>query len=293
MKLAQKLALGYYRARLRVLAVISPRRAAALAFDLFCTPFRRSDGSEPPVFKKATRLPLRVDGLEVAGYCWNRGQRKRILIVHGFESSALNFAFYINALVESGFEVIGVDAPAHGASAGRQITLPLYVRCIEALVAVTGPPAAAMAHSFGGLALMHYLETAPVANTCRTALLAPATETLSAVKSLFRLLHLSEALRPAFDEVSRQRGYKPYDYYSIRRILTNIHPPVLWVHDEEDEITPLADVRPLIAEAPANIEFMLTRGWGHRRIYREAEVQQKVISFLTAFPVAAAEHGHE
>ncbi|MFT4024893.1 MAG: alpha/beta hydrolase, partial [Flavihumibacter sp.] len=140
MKLAQKLALNYLRAKLNMTAVFSRKRAAAQAFAIFCTPFRRSKKPEPPVFKKAERLQLQADGIRITGYRWNKGGGERIMIIHGFESAARNFDRYIAPLVKKGFEVISLDAPAHGASGGKRITLPLYVKSIEALVAVTGLP---------------------------------------------------------------------------------------------------------------------------------------------------------
>ena len=293
MKLAQKLALHSIRAKLNMLALFSKQRAAEQAFAIFCTPFRRTRKPEPPIFKQAERLPLLVDNIRVAGYRWNKGQGERIMIIHGFESAARNFERYIVPLVKMGYEVISLDAPAHGASGGKQITLPLYLKSIDALIAETGLPVAAMAHSFGALTLMLYLEKNAMANSCRTVLLAPATESNTAIKSLFRLLHLSDNLRPAFDAVSKQKGYQGHGYYSIPRILQVIQPPILWVHDEEDEITPIKDVQPIIAKAPAHIEFMITRGWGHRQIYRENKVQKKVISFLTGLPIPTAQHRHK
>jgi fermentation-respiration switch protein FrsA (DUF1100 family) len=57
--------------------------------------------------------------------------------------------------------------------------------------------------------------------------------------------------------------------------------PVLWIHDKDDDITPLSDVSPLIDLAPDNIEFMITEGLGHRKIYKDNRVQKKVIDFLS------------
>src|SRR6476469_5100433 len=51
MKLGQKLAVNYIRARLNLLAVISKKKAAEEAFNIFCTPFYRSKKEAPPVFR--------------------------------------------------------------------------------------------------------------------------------------------------------------------------------------------------------------------------------------------------
>ena len=49
MNLAQKIAIGYIRARLNMLAVVSPARAAKQALIIFNTPQYKS-GKRPPIF---------------------------------------------------------------------------------------------------------------------------------------------------------------------------------------------------------------------------------------------------
>lgn len=69
------------------------------------------------------------------------------------------------------------------------------------------------------------------------------------------------------------------DWYSIRRAMKNIRARVLWFQDEDDEITPLSDVLKVKAENYPNIEFVITKGLGHRRIYRDNKVAQSVVDF--------------
>src|SRR5689334_5749560 len=116
MKLAQKLTIGYIRASLNIMAMISKKKAAKKAFDIFCTPFRKSKKKNPPSFEKAEQLSFLLDDHVVRGFRWNTGGTKQILIVHGFESSAKNFERYVAPLVKKGYEVVAFDAPAHGKS---------------------------------------------------------------------------------------------------------------------------------------------------------------------------------
>lgn len=280
MKLAQKLAVNYLRAKLNFTSVFSKRKAAEQAFEIFCTPFRKSKKKEPPIFQKSSRQYVQVDGYRVVVYRWNLGGLRKVMILHGFESSARNFDRYIVPLVKKGYEVIAADAPAHGASEGSQISLPVYVRAIAAIYREFGPVESFMAHSFGGLALVHFLENLPHSEHYRLALIAPATETLTAIDSLFRMLQLDERIRAEFDKVIIEKGGVAPDHYSIPRALNHIHAKILWIHDEDDNITPLEDVKPIIKKAPSNIEFMITKDLGHRKIYRENKVVKKVVEFL-------------
>ena len=251
-----------------------------MAFEIFATPFRRTKKKEPPVFQQADRLFVQVEGKRVAIYRWNKGGIRKVMIIHGFESSARNFDRYISPLIKKGYEVIAADAPAHGTSEGTQITLPVYVKTISTVYQELGPVHSFMAHSFGGLALTHFIEQIPHDDQFRLALIAPATETTTAIKSLYKMLQMDEKVQECFEELILERSGVASTHFSIPRALEHIHASVLWIHDEDDDVTPLKDVKPLIKKAPANVEFMLTKELGHRKIYRENKVVKKVIEFL-------------
>lgn len=280
MKLGQKLAINYIRAKLNILALVSKKKAASRAFDLFCTPFRKPRKKRPPVFDKAEKLHFKLDGIDVRGHRWNHPQERKVLIVHGFESTSYNFDRYVMPLVKKGYEVLAFDAPAHGISGGKRITLPLYVAALEKINELYGPVHSFMAHSFGGLALSHFLENTPHDENTRAALLAPATETVTAIDSFFDFLHLNNELRKEFDQLIFDRSKVWPDHYSIKRAVKNINARILWFHDEEDEMTPLKDALKVMEDNHAHIEFVITKGFGHRRLYRENKVVKRVIEFL-------------
>ena len=131
MKIAQKLVINYFRAKLNLLSVISKKRAAERAFKLFCTPLRKSKPKFPAIFKTGEPLQFELDGYVIHGYRWNKSMDKKALIVHGFESSSKNFDRYIHALIKNNYQVLVFDAPAHGKSTGQRITLPLYLAGIR------------------------------------------------------------------------------------------------------------------------------------------------------------------
>ncbi len=56
MKLAQKLAINYVRAKLNILALVSNRKAAKFAFKIFSTPARKNKKNTPAIFGKGEKL---------------------------------------------------------------------------------------------------------------------------------------------------------------------------------------------------------------------------------------------
>ena len=279
MKLAQKIAISLIRAKLNIIAVISKPKAAEAAMKIFSTPFRKSKKKTPPVFRKAEKLTFTLGGNIIRGHRWNGGKGKKVLIVHGFESSSKNFDRYIMPLVKKDCEVLAFDAPAHGGSGGKQVNLLTYVQMLHEIHSRYGPFNGYLSHSFGGLAVTHFLETVPHDENVRLVLIAPATESTSAIDSFFRILRLGTDIRKEFDQLILQRSGVSPDHYSIRRAIKNIRAKILWFHDEEDELTPIDDALRVKEENHSHIEFVITKGLGHRKIYRENMVVKRVVDF--------------
>lgn len=280
MKLSQRVALGYIRTKFKLLASISKKKAAEKAFELFCTPQRRNKKPMPKIFEQAEELHFIIDCIRVTGWRWNKDAGRKVLIIHGFESSSVNFDRYVKPLMKKGYEIMAFDAPAHGNSGGRQINAPLYKRTIQEIMKRYGPVQSFMSHSFGGLALSLALEETPLTDNYRIVLIAPATETTTAIDSFFSFLKLDPSVRPVFDNIILKKGGVNPEYYSIRRAMKHIKAKVLWLHDEDDDTTPISDVWKVKAENYPNIEFVITRGLGHRRIYRDNKVAKAIVDFL-------------
>ncbi len=280
MKLSQRLAIGYYRTKFKLLSTISKKKAAEMAFDLFCTPQRRHVKPLPKIFEQAEKLQLKLDSSMMQGWRWNHPSKRKLLIIHGYESSVTNFDRYVRPFIKKGYEVLAFDAPAHGRSGGKKITAPLFKKMIQEIHKKYGPVQSYMAHSFGGLAVSLALEEISHTNDYRLALIAPATETTTAVDTYFKFLKLDPAVRIEFEKVIIKKAGVSSDWYSIRRAMKHIRAKVLWVQDEDDEITPMNDVLKVKAENYPNIEFVITKGLGHRRIYRDNKVVKQIIDFL-------------
>lgn len=281
MKLAQKLVIGYFRASLNLRAVISPDWAAQRAFQLFTTPRTRSKQPLPDVFKKATRISFVHQGHLIKGFQWNKGAAKRLMVLHGYESSCRKFDHHIAKSIKLGYEVIAFDAPAHGDSEGKSVNVLIYADMIRQAIHNFGQVDSFICHSFGGIALSLYLETVEHDANTKIAFIAPATETTSAIDGFFSFLQLNTSIRKAFDQRIKQMSGQYPEYFSIKRALTNIKATVLWIHDKGDQVTPFKDVQPIIDMQLPNVEFMLTEGLGHNRIYRDNEVKRTLFAFIS------------
>ena len=264
---------------LKITSLISVKWCAFIAFRIFTTPFRKGSPYKPPIFEKAEEINLQVNGVNIIGYRWNPNSSKKILIAHGFESRSFNFYRYIDILVEKGFCVYAMDAKAHGNSDGKTIVLPEYIAMFRKIEKNYGVFDAYICHSFGGIAVSLYEEEFNHQSS-KLILIAPATETATAIKMFCSFFNLSDKVMFAMHDLIEHRSGKKIGHYSIKRIAKKITNPIYWIHDEDDDITPLSDVNELIIDEPDHIKFHITQGLGHRKIYKDPEIVKKVIDFI-------------
>jgi hypothetical protein len=280
MGLPKRLVLKYIRTKFKLLSSISKRKAAEKAFELFCTPQSRTKKELPPVFKKSEKIEFSFKGNIVRGYRWNSGAGKKALILHGFESSVVNFDKYASALIKKGYEVLAFDAPAHGESTGKTINAVVYKELVQHIWNQFGPIDAFVTHSFGGLALCLALEEIPHSSSTKIVLIAPAAETTTAIDHFFKLLNLDSGVRKEFDVIIKEQGGEWPQWFSVSRAAPKLKGQVLFLQDKEDYMTPLSDVKPIMDKNYTNFQFVISEGLGHRRIYRDDQSLNRVMEFL-------------
>ncbi|MBS1973815.1 MAG: hypothetical protein JST13_05655, partial [Bacteroidetes bacterium] len=70
MKLAQKLAIKYAQSRLRIMALVSKKKAAKKTLQLFSTPMMKPKTKTPAIFLKGEKLSFTIDGHIIRGHRW-------------------------------------------------------------------------------------------------------------------------------------------------------------------------------------------------------------------------------
>jgi len=69
-------------------------------------------------------------------------------------------------------------------------------------------------------------------------------------------------------------------YFSVARSVQEHSIPTLWLHDEDDWICPYEDILPIKKIAPPHVQFYITKGLGHSKIYRDTKVNKQIIDFI-------------
>lgn len=281
MKIQKNLLIELVKCRLNILSAINPSRARKEIIRLFCTPQVRFNGKPAEVFLKSEPLELKLDGLTIRGFRCNHPSLQRVLILHGFSSSCHKFEHFVSPLVEQGYEVLAFDAPAHGNSDGEQVNALEYAAMIKKLHETYGPFTAYIGHSFGGLAACFALESMMPGTKKKLVLIAPAAETTTAIDNAFAMLKLkNKKLRQMMDDEILAVSGKETSWFSIRRAIKNIDAEILWIQDENDLITPMKDVLKVRDDNHSHVNFLVTKGLGHQKIYHDKNVIDTIVGFL-------------
>lgn len=281
---SERIYLQYLRTKFKTLSKLAPATAGRMAFDLFCTPYPKyKKRKAPAIFNHARNLTVVMkDKTKIKGFEWqsNSPNGQTVLIAHGYASFAYKFEHYITPLLKMGYRVLAFDAPGHGQSEGKHINVVVYQEAIEQIMQQCGPVNHFIGHSLGALTLSMIAEQIDRPNERKFVLIAPATKTTTTFDNFFKMMHFNQVTKDAFiNQVLSLTAHK-VEYFASDRALANYKGPLLWVHDQEDLVCPYKDLEEFQKNAPNNVEFLITNGLGHNKVYKTAEVMDQIMAFL-------------
>lgn len=261
------------------LARISVTLAARWAELLFRTPPRSARlPCEKRILDRGERRVFRSQRKKVVAWFWGESPRT-VLLVHGWGGHAGRLSRFVGPLLDAGFSVMAIDAPAHGDSDGRQTGLPDVASAILAAEEFAGPLAGVIGHSMGAAAAV--LAVRDGLRVERVVLLAPPTNPEEFSARFARSLCIPPAVREKMKHrLTERHGWQ----WARLRLLACVpdHPvPLLIFHDARDAKVPLRDGEAILT-AWQGAAIVRTRGLGHHRIARSPDVISSAVRFLSA-----------
>jgi pimeloyl-ACP methyl ester carboxylesterase len=270
------LRLRFLRAFFRLLTAISPAAAAAAAMALFRKPPRHRDSDgERAALGRAERLHLSVEGRRLAAWRWGIGPT--VLLVHGWGSRGSRLASFVAPLTDAGYSVVALDAPGHGASAGRLSSLPQFISAIETVAREVGPVAGIVAHSMGGAATTLAMSRGLRAG--RIVFLAPASDPAGYSERFADVLGLTPNVLARMKRSIERRFGQSWDDFNVLRPAATMTTPLLVFHDRDDRDVEWSNGQAIAGVWPG-AELVSTTGLGHRRIVHDPTVVSRAVAFL-------------
>jgi esterase/lipase len=260
----------------KIMGSLLPVRTAESATHFFLTPRKYPLKSwEEEKEQQGERISL---GNGLSAIKWGNS-KQQVLLVHGWESRATQMAGFIDAIVDTGFQVIALDGPAHGHSAGRQANPLMFAKAVVQVNDEIGPFDAIIGHSMGGSAVAIAMSEGV---KCGKVVLISSPSSITGVLQRFaKFIGLPpESTEYFIHKIGENVGRSP-EALNVAELIKSVSSQALIIHDHNDLEVPYGDAV-AIQENWQGASLISTTGFGHRLIIRQASVWQSIVKFITS-----------
>jgi len=263
---------------LNAISYFAPKYASAKALYLFSTPRQgRVLENQRAFLDSAEKIQLKYKDLNISTYRWN-GNGKTVLLAHGWESNTYRWKMLISKLKTLHYNIVSLDAPAHGASSGKQFNAILYSECIN-VAAQHYKPQIIIGHSVGGMSTGFYQHTYQNKDLEKLVLLGAPSEFAGVFKRYVEMMGYNKRIENGLNNLVVKRFNKQPSHFSLANFAKNIETQTLIIHDVEDRIIPFSDAK-MIVKNHKNVNFISTKGYGHS--LKNEVVNKHILKFITS-----------
>lgn len=261
---------------LNATSFISSRYASNKALKLFASPRKgRYTESQKKIVDSAAYEELNHDNLNIATYRW-QGKNKTILLAHGWESNASRWSYLLNSLKEHDYDIIALDAPAHGQSGGNLFNALLYSEFINVAIRRFNPEIC-IGHSVGGMASVFCKNNHDSPSVQKLVLLGAPAHFTGVFSRYKNMMGYNRRISEGLDRIVLERFGQPVDYFSAANFTADFDIDGLIVHDKKDKIIPYEDAL-LFANRFKSAQLYSTEGFGHG--LKDASITPKILEFI-------------
>jgi pimeloyl-ACP methyl ester carboxylesterase len=258
---------------------LSASLAGRLALLMFLKPPRRKlEPADAPILALARRTTVRCGSDKFTVWTWEQ-DGPTVVLLHGWGSHAARFATFVAPLRAAGFAVIGIDAPAHGTSPGQFSDLPRFRNSLLEVLRVHEPIHAVIGHSLGGAAVLTVLAETADHHPKKICLFGVPSDMDYILESFAMMLGLKAPALASLRAHFTARFGRAAKTVSVSAAVQSVRIPVLVVHDEDDNVAPIAQGTAMADAIPGAVLWR-TRGFGHSGALRDPATIQRVIEFL-------------
>ena len=245
---------------INLISYFSKSLASRLALDLFSRPLKGRYKTPHLALDSAKKEFIKYEELTIAVYNWS-GANETVLLAHGWESNSGRWKNTVNALKKNNFNIVSVDAPAHGASGSKTFNAILYSKFIEQ-VSKKYNPSILIGHSVGGMAISYFLKNTQYKLVKKIIFLGSPAGFPGILKNYIKIMGYNKRLSDGIEIVIQDRFGFPSSHFNTAKFLKNISCQGLIIHDEHDPVIPFSDAIE-IQKSLKNSELLKRQGLGH------------------------------
>lgn len=261
----------------QLLQLIAPGVAAYMAYHLWFHPGRKACKKIPEYVPRGMRTSNFTLNRKTVFY-WCAGNGPSVLLVHGWGSCGRQMAPVAQALLDKGFRVICLDAPAHGESTGWQTSMFEVSQAICQIQQREGEFEAVLAHSFGVPCSLHAMQNGLLTRKL-VAISTPATAT-GLIDKFTRIIKANRRTHKLLSQrVDRFIGELSLEDIAAETMARDIKQECLVIHDKHDRMIRSSEGR-AVQNNLRRSHFLQTERLGHNRILKDPEVISSCIMFI-------------
>lgn len=257
----------------RVSGFFAPKHTAQKNMQIFLNPrkFPLKDWEETAE-SKGERLFF---GPNLSAIRWGHGPHK-ILLMHGWESRATQMYSIAEPLVAAGFEVIAIDAPLHGKSAGTKANPLVFAHTIHTANQALGPFYGAIGHSMGAAALA--IAKSKGADLGRYVLISSPACLYDTLYAFAKFMGLSEKCTQLFIQYVEAEVGEPSKALDVGNAMQD-HAACMLIHSKDDLEVPYTSMLAIKNKSSQTRVFSADK-LGHRKIVRDESITNLIKDFF-------------
>ncbi|MBR9915954.1 MAG: alpha/beta hydrolase [Algicola sp.] len=264
-------------ASMNFISLFSPRTAGNIAIKLFSSPRRkRLKEIEKDFLETAFIEDLKYDNINIMTYRW-LGKKDTILLVHGWESNSFRWKDLIIKLSALDFNVIALDAPAHGRSSGKVFNAVIYSECIN-LVVKKFNAKIIIGHSVGGMATTFFQHKYQLPTVEKLILLGAPSNFVGVFERYVKMMGYNERITQSINNIVYERFNNKPEHFNAAKFSETITAQGLLIHDKNDTVIPYSDAEDF-KNFYKNSKLITTEGYGHG--LKSETVDDHILAFLS------------
>ena len=264
---------GFY---FNALSLFSKRKASTLALKVFSVPRAGKIAEFQKEFLNSSRKQQLIteEGF-IQIYHW-KGSGKTVFLAHGWESNAWRWKYLIEPLLKLNYNIIAIDAPAHGASSGKEFTAVKYSGIINQMINLYKPEII-IAHSVGAMATVYQESLEPHDFVEKMVLLGGPDRLELIMKGYQQLVGFNDRVYSGLDKLLHDKYGFYIAEFNTSKFASNLPAQVLLIHDQQDAIVDFKSMEAIAAAIP-NVASYSSKTGGHS--LHTPEVVDKILAFL-------------
>ena len=264
-------------ALINFISLFSPRAAGKMAIKLFSSPRRKKlKETEKDFLETAFIEDLVYNDISIMTYRW-LGKKDTILLAHGWESNSVRWKDLIIKLKSLDYNVIALDAPAHGLSSGKLFNAFMYSECIN-LVAKKFKANIIIGHSVGGMATTFFQHKYQLPTVEKLILLGAPSNYVNVFGRYVNMMGYNTRISKTMDEIIHEHYKNKPDHFNAAKFSASITAKGLLIHDKYDAVIPYSDAEDF-KNFYKNSKLITTEGFGHG--LKSETVDEHILTFVS------------